>query len=198
MARERVGARLTSLRQRYTPLAIRSCSWKSRRRAVSTTSSTGPSTGRSRRSRWSRAWRASLDETVVSILGGANRMADGFSMAVSNFLGSRAECQQRERARRRKGLSGSRRSWWAASPRCSPTGRVRSSRKWREPAAQPPAARGHGCATLAGLRSSRRSSCALSATTIVERLIRSAPTAGGMVMPHGASTPAASGIASTL
>jgi VIT1/CCC1 family predicted Fe2+/Mn2+ transporter len=43
---------------------------------------------------------ASLDETVVIILGGANLIADGFSMAVSNFLGSRAERQQRERARR--------------------------------------------------------------------------------------------------
>jgi VIT1/CCC1 family predicted Fe2+/Mn2+ transporter len=43
---------------------------------------------------------ASLDERVVIILGGANLLADGFSMAVSNFLGSRAERQQRERARR--------------------------------------------------------------------------------------------------
>ena len=41
---------------------------------------------------------ANLDETVVIILGGANLLADGFSMAVSNFLGSRAERQQRERA----------------------------------------------------------------------------------------------------
>jgi VIT1/CCC1 family predicted Fe2+/Mn2+ transporter len=43
---------------------------------------------------------ADLDETVVIILGAANLLADGFSMAVSNFLGSRAERQQRERARR--------------------------------------------------------------------------------------------------
>ena len=43
---------------------------------------------------------ADFDETVVIILGGANLIADGFSMAVSNFLGSRAERQQRERARR--------------------------------------------------------------------------------------------------
>jgi VIT1/CCC1 family predicted Fe2+/Mn2+ transporter len=43
---------------------------------------------------------ASLDESVVIILGGANLLADGFSMAVSNFLGSRAARQQRERARR--------------------------------------------------------------------------------------------------
>lgn len=43
---------------------------------------------------------ANLDETVVIILGGANLLADGFSMAASNFLGSRAERQQRERARR--------------------------------------------------------------------------------------------------
>jgi VIT1/CCC1 family predicted Fe2+/Mn2+ transporter len=43
---------------------------------------------------------ANLDETVVIILGVANLIADGFSMAVSNFLGSRAERQRRERARR--------------------------------------------------------------------------------------------------
>jgi VIT1/CCC1 family predicted Fe2+/Mn2+ transporter len=43
---------------------------------------------------------AGLDESVVIILGVANLIADGFSMAVSNFLGSRAERQQRERARR--------------------------------------------------------------------------------------------------
>ena len=43
---------------------------------------------------------AELAATVVVILGGANLVADGFSMAVSNFLGSRAERQERERARR--------------------------------------------------------------------------------------------------
>ena len=43
---------------------------------------------------------ANLDETVVIILGVANLVADGFSMAVSNFLGSRAERQRRERALR--------------------------------------------------------------------------------------------------
>ena len=43
---------------------------------------------------------ANLNETVVIILGVANLVADGFSMAVSNFLGSRAERQRRERARR--------------------------------------------------------------------------------------------------
>ncbi len=47
---------------------------------------------------------ANLDETVVIILGGANLLADGFSMAASNFLGSRAERQQRERARREEQL----------------------------------------------------------------------------------------------
>ncbi len=31
---------------------------------------------------------ASLDETVVILLGGAKPLADGFSMAVSNFFGS--------------------------------------------------------------------------------------------------------------
>ena len=47
---------------------------------------------------------ADLDESVVIILGGANLIADGFSMGVSNFLGSRAERQQRERARREEQL----------------------------------------------------------------------------------------------
>jgi vacuolar iron transporter family protein len=41
---------------------------------------------------------AGLDERIVVILGVANLFADGFSMAVSNLLGSRAERQQRERA----------------------------------------------------------------------------------------------------
>jgi vacuolar iron transporter family protein len=45
---------------------------------------------------------ASLDEQVVIILGCANLLADGFSMAVSNFLGTRAQRQQQERARRRE------------------------------------------------------------------------------------------------
>jgi VIT1/CCC1 family predicted Fe2+/Mn2+ transporter len=43
---------------------------------------------------------ASLDDSVVVILGLANLFADGFSMAVSNYLGTRAERQQRELARR--------------------------------------------------------------------------------------------------
>jgi vacuolar iron transporter family protein len=47
---------------------------------------------------------ANLDETVVIILGGANLLADGFSMGVSNFLGTRAARQQRERARHEEQL----------------------------------------------------------------------------------------------
>jgi vacuolar iron transporter family protein len=43
---------------------------------------------------------AQLSATVIVILGVANLVADGFSMAVSNFLGSRAEEQQQGRARR--------------------------------------------------------------------------------------------------
>jgi VIT1/CCC1 family predicted Fe2+/Mn2+ transporter len=43
---------------------------------------------------------ADLSASVVLILGGANLIADGFSMAVSNFLGLRAERQQLELARR--------------------------------------------------------------------------------------------------
>jgi VIT1/CCC1 family predicted Fe2+/Mn2+ transporter len=42
---------------------------------------------------------AKLSANVVLILGGANLIADGFSMAVSNFLGLRAERQRLERAR---------------------------------------------------------------------------------------------------
>jgi VIT1/CCC1 family predicted Fe2+/Mn2+ transporter len=45
---------------------------------------------------------ANLSDTVVVIMGVANLIADGFSMGVSNFLGSRAERQQRDRARRRQ------------------------------------------------------------------------------------------------
>jgi vacuolar iron transporter family protein len=43
---------------------------------------------------------AELAATVVIILGGANLLADGFSMAVGNYLASRAERQERERAHR--------------------------------------------------------------------------------------------------
>lgn len=43
---------------------------------------------------------ANLDATVVLILGFANLIADGFSMAVSNYLGTKAELQTQERAPR--------------------------------------------------------------------------------------------------
>jgi VIT1/CCC1 family predicted Fe2+/Mn2+ transporter len=43
---------------------------------------------------------ASLAPGIVIILGTANLIADGFSMAVSSFLATRAEAQLRERARR--------------------------------------------------------------------------------------------------
>jgi VIT1/CCC1 family predicted Fe2+/Mn2+ transporter len=42
---------------------------------------------------------ADLSASIVLILGGANLIADGFSMAVSNLLGLRAERQQFDRAR---------------------------------------------------------------------------------------------------
>lgn len=43
---------------------------------------------------------AGLSMGVVIILGIANLVADGFSMAISNFLGSRAEQQEAQKARR--------------------------------------------------------------------------------------------------
>ncbi len=45
---------------------------------------------------------AGLPSSVVVVLGFANLLADGFSMAVGNFLGTRAEDQARERTRRRE------------------------------------------------------------------------------------------------
>lgn len=43
---------------------------------------------------------AGLSSGVVIVLGVANLIADGFSMAVSNYLGTRAELQQTHKARR--------------------------------------------------------------------------------------------------
>ena len=45
---------------------------------------------------------AGLSAGVIIILGFANLLADGFSMAVSNFLGTRAENQHREKTRQRE------------------------------------------------------------------------------------------------
>ena len=42
---------------------------------------------------------ADLSPTIVIILGAANLLADGFSMAISNFLATRAEMQERAKAR---------------------------------------------------------------------------------------------------
>jgi VIT1/CCC1 family predicted Fe2+/Mn2+ transporter len=43
---------------------------------------------------------AGLSSGIVVILGSANLLADGFSMAVSNYLGTKAEQQHREKVRR--------------------------------------------------------------------------------------------------
>ena len=43
---------------------------------------------------------ADLSATIVIILGFANLIADGFSMAISNFLATRAEMQERAQAQR--------------------------------------------------------------------------------------------------
>lgn len=43
---------------------------------------------------------AALESRVIVILGVANLLGDGFSMAASNYLATRAERQQRQRARR--------------------------------------------------------------------------------------------------
>lgn len=45
---------------------------------------------------------AGLSAGIIIILGFANLLADGFSMAISNFLGTRAENQYRNQARQRE------------------------------------------------------------------------------------------------
>ncbi len=45
---------------------------------------------------------AGLPSGIIIILGLANLLADGFSMAVSNYLGTRAENQYRDKARQRE------------------------------------------------------------------------------------------------
>lgn len=47
---------------------------------------------------------AELDTSIVIILGAANLIGDGFSMAAGNYLGTRAEQQQRDRTRQMEEL----------------------------------------------------------------------------------------------
>lgn len=56
----------------------------------------------------------------------------------------------------------------------------------------------HAAPTYAAFKSTLRSNVALTATTIVETLIKTAPTAGESKNPAQARTPAASGIATAL
>src|SRR5207302_10489302 len=57
---------------------------------------------------------------------------------------------------------------------------------------------GGGVSRAGRRRSRRRSSWALSATTMVDALMRMAPTSGDSVIPNGAPTPAARGMANRL
>lgn len=47
---------------------------------------------------------ADLDSSIVIILGAANLVGDGFSMAAGNYLGTRAEQQERDRVRQMEEL----------------------------------------------------------------------------------------------
>ena len=73
------------------------------------------------------------------------------------------------------------------------------SRSRQTPADQVVASRGRvGGGGVSGRSRTRRRSCALAATMIVERLMAMAPTAIEMSMPHGTKMPIATGIATRL
>ena len=80
----------------HTRTAIRARLAGGPRRATSATGSTGASTAPSPRSRSSRASSGrQLSPRIILVLGAANLVADGFSMAAGNYLATRAEHEER-------------------------------------------------------------------------------------------------------
>lgn len=76
--------------------------------------------------------------------------------------------------------------------------RSRTDQPQREPEGEDRSRSAHRSYTASGRRSTRRSSWALSATMIVDKLMSTAPTAGPSEMPAHANAPAAKGMATML
>ena len=132
------------------------------------------------------------DDGPVALVGGVpgrvlvRRAGRGMVRLVVPPVNSMAQQQGRREEERRGGVP--------PGPGRKPLPRVsHPSPKGMSPV---PAAR--RAQALEGRRSRRRRNWALRATTIVERLISTAPTAGESSTPTGASTPAASGTVTAL